>query len=372
MHRAIIAAIALIPPAQTMAADTEPLNNSQLTADGLSLLPGTALSNVAGLVPNDVDFYQTPLAAGEVMIGMVTPLADLPSTFEKPDTIVGVFGESGGFTFDDDDDAGGEGYGSLFRFEAPATADYRVGVGGSYDFEFDGAASGGRHTETGDYVLTVGRVNRAVSGGGFADTEPANQTPAGSDQIPVSAGTARVGVMQLGESDVDYFRMDLKAGDVISAMVAPLGAPGVSFNTPDTLLGLFDSSGTNLVEINDDGGGYATIIVSTPGGIFVSPDLSSDYPYQDVEPWALGSALRASIPADGTYYLAVTGFGDVGFTGLHGEIGAYGLLVGVAVPEPASAMLPLVVVSCGLGRFGKRSRGVVSHLSRLSSSAQSR
>jgi hypothetical protein len=305
---------------------------------------------------DDVDFYQAPLSAGDVMLGMVTPLAGLSSGFESPDTIVGVFGDSGGFTFNDDDDAGGAGYGSLFRFEAPATADYRIGVGGSYDFEFDGAASGGVHFEAGGYALTAGRVNRTVPGGGFADTDPANQTIEGADLISVTAGTARVGVMHLVDSDVDFFRLDLKAGDVLSAMVAPLGDPGVSFDSPDTVLGLFDSSGTNLIETNDDSGGYVTTIVFTPDEeIFFSPDLSSDYPY---DPFGgLGSTLRASIAADGAYYLAVTGYGDDDFTGLHPETGAYALLVGVSVPEPGSAMFAIgAMMACWRRRIGMPNR----------------
>jgi hypothetical protein len=356
MLHALPTALALFVCANAVAVDTEPLNNLQVTADNLSLPAGTAVSNLAGLEPNDVDFFQTPLAAGDVMFGMTTPLADRSAGFWAPDTVVGVFGDSGGFTFNDDDTFEGNSFGSLFRFEAPATADYRIGVSGSYDFEFDGSDTGGIHFESGAYALTVGRVDRTVPGGDFADTEPANQTIAGADLVAATAGTARVSVMQLGESDVDFLRLDLKAGDALSAMVAPLGAPGVSFNSPDTVLGLFDSSGTNLLEINDDSGGYIlTIVFTEDGGIFVSPDLSSDYPYS--EPWALGSTLRASIPADGTYYLAVTGFGDDDFVGAHAETGAYALLVGVAtVPEPGSATLAIAIVMCVPGRLVRRYR----------------
>src|SRR5688500_10233802 len=60
---ALAAAVTLIAPAQAAAVDTEPLNNSQLTADSLPLLlPGTAVSNLARLggTGGDVDFFQTP------------------------------------------------------------------------------------------------------------------------------------------------------------------------------------------------------------------------------------------------------------------------------------------------------------------------
>jgi len=367
MFLALAAAVTLIATAQAAAIDTEPLNNSQLTADSLpTLLPGTAISNFAGLggAGGDVDFFQTPLAAGEVLFGMVTPLAGLPTSFTPPDTVVSVFDDTGARTFNEDDDAGEladieQGYGSVFRFLSPAAVDYRIGVSGSSDYEFDGAASGESHTQTGGYVLTAGRVNPAVPGGGFVDTDPANQTAAGADLISLTPGTARVAVAELSDGDVDFFRLDLKAGDALSAMTAPLNDLGATFDSPDTLMGLFDSSRSNLLVANDDSGGYSFIFAVDPvTGEFVqiNPDLSSDSPGHQFGGFA--SALRAHIPADGTYYLAVTGYGDLSFAGAHSETGAYALLVGLAVPEPGGALLAAVATAaCGLGRFVKRNRG---------------
>jgi hypothetical protein len=348
-------------PDQAAAVDTEPLNNSQLTADSLPLLPGTAVSNLASLGvewgdPNgDVDFFQTPLAAGEVLFGMVTPITDLsefgvPKGFIVPDTIVSVFDDSGQRTLSDQDYADeltiyNLSNGSLFRFEAPATSDYRIGVGGLSDLDFVGASVDPLN-ESGSYVLTAGRVNPAIPGGGFADTDPDNQAAAGADLIAVTPGTARVAVLQLVDSDVDFFRLDLKAGDALSAMTAPLDDPGISFDYPDTLLGLFDSSGTNLLVANDDAGWEFDIHYP----------LASDFPYDG---GIYGSALRALIPEDGAYYLAVTGYGDHRFAGTHMEFGAYALLVGLAapVPEPSGALLAAVaMLACGLGRFDKRNR----------------
>ena len=96
--QALAGALTLIAAAPAAAIDTEPLNNSQLTADTLpQLLPGAAISNLAGLGGDagDIDFFQTPLAAGEVLFGMVTPLAGLSSPFQSPETIVSVFDDSG-------------------------------------------------------------------------------------------------------------------------------------------------------------------------------------------------------------------------------------------------------------------------------------
>jgi probable HAF family extracellular repeat protein len=151
------ASLAALTAASTAAIDTEALNNSQLTADSLpTLLPGTAISNLARLdgAGGDVDFFQTPLDAGEVLFGMVTPLAGLPANFQSPDTMVSVFDDSQTRTFSENDFASelpdfGEGRGSLFRFESPATAVYRIGVSGCCDFAFDSDASGFSHNESG-------------------------------------------------------------------------------------------------------------------------------------------------------------------------------------------------------------------------------
>jgi hypothetical protein len=56
---ALVGVTPFFAPAQAMAVDTEPLNNSQLTADSLpQLLPGAAISNLARLdaARGDVDF----------------------------------------------------------------------------------------------------------------------------------------------------------------------------------------------------------------------------------------------------------------------------------------------------------------------------
>ena len=166
-------------------------------------------------------------------------------------------------------------------------------------------------------------------------------------------------VAELTTGDVDFFRLDLKAGDILSVLTAPLDGPaGLLRPIPGRELGLFDSSGTNLLVANEFAGGWVGISVVYPDGTFaVSPDLASDFPFSESF-FNVGAALRASIPADGDYYLAVTGIFDDGFAGAHQEIGAYALLVGVAaVPEPGGALLvAIAIVACGLRRVVKPNR----------------
>jgi hypothetical protein len=154
------------------------------------------------------------------------------------------------------------------------------------------------------------------------------------DTIPLGPlGGASVAVSELVTivtiGDVDFYPMSLLAGQVVSAMTAPLEILSTSFDVPDTMLGLFDSSGTLLLG-NDDAGDV--------GSSDLFPLLDSDNPTIGAP---LGSAIRALITTDGTYYLGVTGFGDDGFIGDHTEAGRYALLVGVtAIPEASAMVLP--------------------------------
>jgi hypothetical protein len=310
--------------------DTDPTNDMQVTGDDLGLLPGFAVSNRATLAApgNDVDFFTVQLSEFDVVLGMTTPIVSLPSTFEDPDTMATVYSLGEQQTFSDDDFAdempfAGEMHGSLFRFQAlrPSTNDYYIGITGWEDEEFDGAVSGNAHTETGEYVLTAAVVTPSVLGGGFADTDPANDMLAGADAISGLPG-AKVSVVELLPNDVDFFALSLTAGQVLSAMTAPVNDLDITFDYPDTLIGLFDSAGTQLV-VNDDAGdeGYSDL----------HPNLGSDSPM--LTEGIYGSALRAVIPSDGLYYLGVTGFEDDDFVGNHTKFGRYALLAGVAGDE---------------------------------------
>jgi hypothetical protein len=305
--------------------DTDPTNDMQVTGDDLGLLPGFAVSNRAALAApgGDVDFFPVQLSEADVVFGMTTPITSLPSTFEGPDTMASVFAFGSQATFSDDDFADelpfdGDVHGSLFRLQAPLDSTYYVGITGFGDDEVDGGALGETHEETGEYILTAAVVTPGFLGGGFTDTDPANDTRTGADMIPGGPG-AHVAVLEMLENDVDFFALTLTAGQILSAMTAPLDDLDITFDYPDTVIGLFDSSGELLV-VNDDAGdeGFSNI----------DPNLGSDNPM--LPDGIFGSAIRALIPSDGVYYLGVTGFEDDGFLGNHAESGLYALLVGVA------------------------------------------
>ncbi len=192
IHRCFAALILLAVCSSSAVAqiDTDPTNDEAGTGDDLGLLPGFAVSNRAALAApgNDVDFFAVQLSEDDVMFGMTTPISGLPSTFEGPDTMTSVHAFGSRATFSDDDFADelpfdGDVHGSLFRFQAPLPSTYYVGITGFEDEEFDGAASGTDHAEIGDYMFTAAVVTPSVLGGGFTDTDPANDTRAGADAI---------------------------------------------------------------------------------------------------------------------------------------------------------------------------------------------
>jgi hypothetical protein len=307
--------------------DTEPGNNTASGGNSLALAAGAAMTNVAGLGDpgNDVDFFSVSLDADDVLLGLVTPLRGLPQAYDFPDTVVSVMHAGTQLTYSDDDVAGqlpdvDDGLGSLFRAVTTSAVTYDIGISGYPDFEFDGAQTGDGHEEFGAYSLTVARVNRTANGGGFTDTDATNSTLAGADAITIGATGAKVAISNLLSSDIDYYALNLTSGQVLNVMTAPVEDLLSSFNSPDTLIRLVDSNGVPLVT-NDDAG--------DDGFSELNPLLGSDSPLHASGAGAWGSALRALIPADGVYYIGVTGFGDDGFIGDHGEIGRYALLVGV-------------------------------------------
>ncbi len=152
----------------------------------------------------------------------------------------------------------------------------------------------------------------------FGETEP-NDTRATADVVLYgnSAPWADVGVISFTANDSDFFKIRLRAGDYLTAITFPIDT---LYTNPDTVMALFDASGTTAIVWNDDAGvGY-------------------------------GSAIRWQASTTGDYYIAITGWHGSGQNNLsyyegatHSGVGNYILTVSV-VPEPAS----MVALGTGL------------------------
>jgi hypothetical protein len=138
---------------------------------------------------------------------------------------------------------------------------------------------------------------------------------------------------RLGGGDLDYVGIgDLRAGDIVVMSTTPLGDPP-TFEVPDTIIGLFSDSGA-MECVGDDA---------------FNNDL-------DQFPTGFGSLCRYEIPADGDYFVGITGFSANPFDGAHFEENMYSLTVNVTrLPEPG-VLLQLASGALGLAALRARRR----------------
>jgi len=137
-----------------------------------------------------------------------------------------------------------------------------------------------------------------------------------------------------GGGDTDYLGIqDLVAGDIVTVSTTPLADPP-DLESPDTIVGLFDSSGAMLCVFDD---AYNNQLEEFLRGF--------------------GSLCRLEIPANGDYFVGVTGFSATPFDGNHSEEGTYSLTVTITpLPEPGVVFQLASGVLCLAALRARRAR----------------
>ncbi len=146
------------------------------------------------------------------------------------------------------------------------------------------------------------------------------------------AVTTGGGLLTLVAGDTDYVGIgNLLSGDVVVVVTTPLNDPP-NLESPDTIVGLFDSNGT-MTCIYDD-------------------TFNNEL---DNFPTGLGSLCRFVIDSAGDWFVGVTGFSPTAFDGTHLSDGDYQLTVSIYTPLPEpSVVFQLVSGAIGLAGLHRR------------------
>lgn len=248
------------------------------------------------------------LNQGQVAAWMTTPLGNLGTNFATPDTMLRLL-NSGGGTIHTNDDAGADGRGagavtpvrgSLLR--------YGTRTGGNFTIRTLGFSA----SDAGLYALTQVILTPGTAGD-FVDTE-SNNSIADAQLLSVGVGSAIYGYGNLTAGDLDYYAVNLNAGDILTAYTIPLSnlAAG-NFGAVDTRLDIRNAA-NGIIITNDDAGG----------------DAFDTGPVSPVR----GSGVRYENTTGGLTYLTVRGFGTA-------DVGDYALVISV-IPTPGAAALLLL------------------------------
>jgi hypothetical protein len=224
----------------------------------------------------DVDVYSLQASAGQFLNAGTS----LPAGGASTSTIVRLFDANGNqlavsFPYNYPNYSS---YASLQGYKFSAGGTYYVGISGYYNPYYNPkvAGSGNNAYTSGDYSLTLSLVTPTPDNVGDTIGAALDTGINGQNQTTASFGmTAKIGDGLYLSSDVDMYEFHGVAGQAISA-VTSLPAGGQSMTT---FLRLFDSAGHQLAA------GYA-------------------YPYYST----YASIGKAILPADGDYYIGVSGY----------------------------------------------------------------
>ncbi len=245
--------------------------------------PGLLLPN------NDVDLFAVSLNAGDTLF------ADINAEINGStlDSVLTIFDANGNLLVQNDDNSfeNVTEPDSFQQFTALLNGTYYVGVSSSANLGYDpNVANSGVGNSSGIYNLVLTLLEGGNSG---AYSEP-NDTILLANPIERDVSSPGVVSGEIGDNpelsllanDVDLFEVELKAGDTIFANI---DAQQIG-SSLDAVLTLFDANGNEL-EQNED------------NSFFVGEELVTE----------LDPFLQFTVDQDGTYYVGVTGAGNLDY-----------------------------------------------------------
>lgn len=253
---------------------------NQATSLGAITTPRRSSGQVSSA--DDVDMFSFSVAAGQrISFNIDNPTGGTLDSFLR------CFDARGNVLGSNDDGpapnepASNESYLELIF---PVAGTYYVGVSGFGNTSYNPSTGDGDGLgSTGGYTLAIAEVDSDP------DDTLASATPLGT----LSEPRTRSGSIDANGTDVDIFSITVGAGQRIAFDIDRAG-----MGTLDSYLRLFDASGREL-QANDDG--------PTPS-----------------EPVSSESSIEFMFAVAGTYYVGVSGFGNIGYSPIDGRGDAMG------------------------------------------------
>lgn len=283
--------------------DRDPQNDTIASGDVFAIASvSLARAGLCVFNPGDTqDFFKITTTGSTILSAMTVPLTGTLGNSALSDTSMSIYGDANGFTFADNDDGGTDqqgsapnSYGSVVRAWVVAPGNYEFRVHNVQTFA------------TSNYALVVSAyTGEAVD---FEEQEP-NNGPAFPLQLGLDLGGPMVGTGSLSSgSDVDYYAVDMRHGQILAAMTTPLAQGPMQLDTPDTVMDIIGTNGATVHCTNDDAGSDST------------------------SPTARGSAVRFKAPTNGRYFIRIRGFNA-------NATGQYALTVALLNPPAGSECL---------------------------------
>lgn len=279
-------------PLRGYATDSDPFNNSPGGSSFLNFSRKNIIIGRGELTPGDLDYWAVNLSEGQSLLIVTTPLGGLTFGFGTPDTIVSVRNSSDVSLVENDDAGNDSGIaairGSLVRFRAPAAGTYYIRVEGFFN------------NQTGPYAIAFADVTPNT----YDWVETFNDYLEVADVIPIAELGPSVGAAGTENPAVDFYSIDLNAGDIVVASGVPLTNLPTDWSIPNLNLIVYAADGTTVLlpSVNDQGANFPFTSLLNNGGATVRFRAASAGRYhffvtEDVPSSSSYSLFLARIPA---------------------------------------------------------------------------